>query len=42
MNLNTMLHNNIDNVDDDDDYDELIIHRKLFDDYRCDCDSQLT
>ena len=41
MNLNTMLHNNIDNVDDDDD-DELIIHRKLFDDYRCDCDSQLT
>ena len=40
MNLNTMLHNNIDNVDDDD--DELIIHRKLFDDYRCDCDSQLT
>ena len=40
MNLNTMLHNNIDNVDDDD--DELIIHRKLFDDYRYDCDSQLT
>ena len=39
MNLNTMLHCNIDDVDDND--DELIIHRK-FHDYRCDCDSQLT
>ena len=38
MNLNTMLHCNIDDVDDD---DELIIHREFYD-YRCDCDSQLT